>query len=135
MILKSQHLKQFAGVMIADTAIDFMIQSLRKYDNILSNRFQTALLFEIEQRRTELCDIILCLHMGLLLRFLDPDRDIGHPNAYWQPTENFNNAVHRNKATFCKKIITILQRLDSNICTVTETEQEDAELDEDEKYI
>ena len=36
-----------ANLITADTAINFMIQSLRKYDNILSNRFQTALLFEI----------------------------------------------------------------------------------------
>ena len=55
--------KQFAGVMIADTAIDFMIQSPQKYDNFLSNRFHNVLLFEIEQRRTELSDIILYLHM------------------------------------------------------------------------
>ena len=37
-----------ANLRTADTTINFMIQSLRKYDNILSNQFQTALLFEIK---------------------------------------------------------------------------------------
>ena len=60
-----------------------MIQSLRKCDNILSNRFQTALRFEIEQRRTELSDIILYLYMG---------------SKAFEELENFNIAVHRSKA-------------------------------------
>ena len=74
-----------ANLITADTTINFMIQSLRKYDNILSNRFQTALLFEIEQRRTELSDIILYLHMG---------------SQAFEETENFNFEA---KHIFAKK--------------------------------
>ena len=48
----------------------------------------------------------------------------------FEETVNFNIAIHRSKASICKKIISILQRLDNNICTVHETEHEVDELDE-----